>query len=65
MKIKTQVSISVIVFVILAVVITSSFFSSTNQLHEIQNIGKLFPDSREVTVGKTLLMSGRITPGSV
>jgi len=36
MKIKTQVSISIIVFVILAVVITSSYFSSVNQLSEIQ-----------------------------
>ncbi|MCX6689137.1 MAG: PAS domain S-box protein [Methanoregula sp.] len=36
MKIKTQVSISIIVFVILAVVITSSYFSSANQLSEIQ-----------------------------
>ena len=36
MKIKTQVRISIIVFVILAVVITSSYFSSANQLHEIQ-----------------------------
>jgi len=36
MKIKTQVSISLIVFVILAAVITSSYFSSTNQLQEIQ-----------------------------
>ncbi len=36
MKIKTQVSISIIVFVILAVVITSSYFSSVNQLQEIQ-----------------------------
>jgi hypothetical protein len=32
---------------------------------ELLDIGKLFPDSREVTVGKTLLMFGRITPGSV
>ena len=36
MKIKTQVSISIIVFVILAVVITSSYFSSANHLQEIQ-----------------------------
>ena len=36
MKIKTQVIISLIVFVILAVVILFSYFSSNNQLHEIQ-----------------------------
>jgi PAS domain S-box-containing protein len=36
MKIKTQVSISLIVFIILAVVIVFSFFSSNNQLQEIQ-----------------------------
>jgi signal transduction histidine kinase len=36
MKIKTQVSISLIVFVILAIVILLSYFSSTNQLHELQ-----------------------------
>ena len=36
MKIKTQVSISIIVFVILAVVILFSYFSSENQLQEIQ-----------------------------
>jgi len=36
MKIKTQVSISIIVFVILAALIISSYFSSEFQLHEIQ-----------------------------
>ncbi len=36
MKIKTQVSISIIVFIILAVVIIFSYFSSENQLYEIQ-----------------------------
>jgi PAS domain S-box-containing protein len=36
MKIRTQVNISLIVFVILAAVITFSVFSSTNQLYEIQ-----------------------------
>jgi len=36
MKIKTQVSISIIVFVILAAVIIFSVFSSNNQLQEIQ-----------------------------
>ena len=36
MKIKTQMSISIIVFVILATVIIFSYFFSENQLHEIQ-----------------------------
>jgi len=36
MKIKTQVNISLIVFAILAIVIVLSFFSSNDQLHEIQ-----------------------------
>ncbi|MEI6293825.1 MAG: PAS domain S-box protein [Methanomicrobiales archaeon] len=35
MKIKTQVTISLIVFAVLAVVILFSYFSSTNQLNEI------------------------------
>ena len=35
MKIKTQVSISLFVFAVLAVVILFSYFSSTNQLNEI------------------------------
>ena len=38
---------------------------SVDDKSDILEIGTLFPDSREVTVGKTLLMSGRITPGSV
>lgn len=36
MKIKTQVSISLIIFVLLAVVIILSVYSSNNQLHQIQ-----------------------------
>jgi PAS domain S-box-containing protein len=44
MKIKTQVSISLIVFVILAVVILFSYFSSNNQLHEIQKNQQIIGD---------------------
>ena len=61
MKIKTQMSISIIVFVILATVIIFSYFFSENQLHAIEKSSKsltiLKNPHRNSTIWKMITLS--------
>ena len=63
MKIKTQVSISIIVFAILATVIIFSVFSGNNQLHEIQKKQQIIDNIEKSTFELYYLENDYITHG--